>query len=441
MRWLEWIGPAAALILVGSVPAAAQAVLPDAPIAPAPTSVQSADEALLQDAGAIDTRLGTSLDETLRQLRLQEGSVAATDAIADRYAARLAGIAVEHRPAFRIDVLLTGDDPVPDQALDLPGAVVPVIFHVGARATRTELVQAITTYQAPIRASLAAPPGMGIDQRTGEIVLIVAAADVAREGAGPLHERLAALTGVPVRLRVVDRPALDMAGVEGGTRMVGSVPGDPHRYVCTAGFVVTDGVRTGLATAAHCPDALSVRDADGHDKPLPFVGQWGWGNQDVQVNASPDPLPAVFFADTARTISRPVTGARGLAGMRAGDVVCHRGERTGYSCSDVELTSFAPAGDLCGGACLPTWVTVAGPVCKSGDSGSPVFLGTTAYGILKGGSYDADGGCAFYFYMSTDYLPTGWRVLTVPAVGSGAPAVSAPRRRDAGRPSDASPPG
>jgi hypothetical protein len=31
---------------------------------------------------------------------------------------------------------------------------------------------------------------------------------------------------------------------------------------------------------------------------------------------------------------------------------------------------------------------------------------------MKGGSYRSDGSCAFYFYMSTDYLPAGWRLLT-----------------------------
>jgi streptogrisin C len=237
---------------------------------------------------------------------------------------------------------------------------------------------------------------------------------------------------VPVRLRVVDQPTLDMGGmIAGGSRVVGSVAGDPHLYMCTAGFVVGDGMRTGLATAAHCPDTLSTRDADGVETALPFVGQWGWGNQDVQINASPVALAPVFFADSARTISRPVTAARPRAGMRAGDVVCHRGERTGYSCAEVELTDFAPAGDLCGGACLPTWTTVAGPTCKGGDSGSPVFLGTTAYGILKGGSYRANGSCAFYFYMSTDYLPTGWHLLTAAqdtaaVTGADDPAIPAP---------------
>jgi hypothetical protein len=76
------------------------------------------------------------------------------------------------------------------------------------------------------------------------------------------------------------------------------------------------------------------------------------------------------------------------------------------------MTDFAPAGDLCGGACLPTWVAVAGPTCGGGDSGSPVFARTTALGILKGGTYRPDGACVMYYYMSLDYLPAPWRLLT-----------------------------
>jgi streptogrisin C len=415
-----------AFMLGAGGPAVAQSLAPPSPPPiVAAAAVQSPEAARAQDAAAVAERLGVTVEEAIRHLRLQEASVPVTDAIADRFADRLTGIAVEHRPDFEIVVTLTGDAPVPEQIVDLDGSAVRVTFRTGAAVDHTGLVQAITAYQATIRASLIAPPGLGIDQRSGELVAVVSGRDVAREGAGPLAEWLAALTHVPVRLRVVDQPALDMGGIQGGARVVGQVPGDTHRYLCTAGFVVTDGLRTGLATAAHCPDELTGRDADGHEQALPFVGQWGWGHQDVQINASASPLAPLFFADTAKTISRPVVGARGRAGMRAGDVVCHRGERTGYSCSQVELTDFAPAGDLCGGACLPTWTTVAGPVCKSGDSGSPVFLGDTAYGILKGGSYRPDGSCAFYFYMSTDYLPSGWRLLTAdPAGRETAPPLS-----------------
>lgn len=408
-RWLGIIIGAAGLA-AGSPLAAQTLVAPPPVVAP----VESLDAAIAQDAAAVADRLGLPVDEAKRQLRLQVASAPVTDAIADEFAARLTGIALVHRPAFAIVVTLTGTAAEPDRIIDLDGTLVRISFRTGAAATHTGLVQAIGAYQATIRASLLSPPGLGIDQRSGELVAVVSTRDVAREGAEPLAARLAALTQVPVRLRVVDQPALDMGGIQGGTRVVGQVPGDSHRYLCTAGFVVTDGTRTGIATAAHCPDALRARDAGGIEQDLPFVGQWGWGHQDVQINASAVPLAPLFYADSARTVSRPVGDARSRAGTRAGDIVCHRGERTGYSCSEVELTDFAPAGDLCGGACLPTWTTVAGPLCKSGDSGSPVFLGDTAYGILKGGSYRADGSCAFYFYMSTDFLPTGWRLLTAP---------------------------
>jgi hypothetical protein len=56
-------------------------------------------------------------------------------------------------------------------------------------------------------------------------------------------------------------------------------------------------------------------------------------------------------------------------------------------------------------------VTVAGPHCRGGDSGAPIFNGTVAFGIVKGGSWSRSGRCNFYFYMSTDYLPKGWSLL------------------------------
>jgi len=162
--------------------------------------------------------------------------------------------------------------------------------------------------------------------------------------------------------------------------------------------------------------------------PLKFLGQWGWGYQDVQLHVSEQPLQPLFYADTAKTVARAVTGARNRTSTRVGDVVCHRGERTGYSCAEVELVDFAPSGDLCGGACLATWVAVAGPTCKGGDSGAPVFNGTTAFGLVKGASYRGDGSCIFYFYMSTDYLPAGWSLLETPALPAAPTLGGAPLR-------------
>lgn len=379
---------------------------------PAPI-LETTDEALTDDAREYARHFVVSIEEARRRLILQEASVAATNAIADRYRDRLAGIALDHSPTYRISVYLTGTEPVAERRVTVGVSSVPIIFRTGAPVTRDRVIWAMTNHQAAIRAALRTPPGMGLDPRTGELVLTIGNRD-ARDGTEAIRQRIEAIAGVPVQVRAVDHVDVNLA-VEGGARVEGVNPGDGKRYLCTTGFAVTDGTRAAIATAAHCVDELSYRDRTGALVPLPFVAQWGWGYRDVQINLSPEPLTPTFFADTAKTRVRPVTGQRNRAGTRAGDFVCHRGERTGYSCAVVQFTDFAPAGDLCGGACLPTWVAVSGPTCKGGDSGAPVFIGTTALGILKGASYRPDGSCAFYFYMSADYLPEGWKILRTPS--------------------------
>ncbi len=390
-------------------------------------TVQTPQEALTQDAGEYAARYSVPLDQAERRLRAQEESVVATDAIAARFADRLAGIAVEHSPAFRIVVLLTGHMPVADERLYVAGIVVPVVYRTGAVATRGEVVAAIERHQAAIRAAAPRAPGLGLDQRTGEMVVTLNRADIGAYGRDALITELTLATGVPVRLRAVDLPDADSL-LDGGGRVVGVSQVDGRRYACTAGFVVSDGVRAGVATAAHCPDTLAYVGADRREVPLTFVDQWGWGYQDVQLHLAAEPLRPFFHPDTAKARLRPVTGSRRRASTRAGDFTCHRGERSGYSCAEVELTDFAPSGDLCGGACTPTWVTVGGPVCRSGDSGGPVFVGTVAIGLLKGASYDAAGGCNFYYYMSTDFLPAGWSVLRRPVTPPARPPAGATPR-------------
>ncbi|MEO5865904.1 MAG: hypothetical protein ABIS14_04945 [Sphingomonas sp.] len=407
-------GALAALLgcLIAVAAASAQAIsLPNTPKDNA--GRQTADQSLAQDGAEYARQFGVSLDNARQRLRAQEESVAATDGIGKRYRDRLAGISVEHSPAFRIVVYLTGTIPVPDEHVAAGGLDVPIVFRTGAKATRDRVIWAITNHQGEIGALFPTLPAMGLDPRSGELVIIVNQA-VAAADVEALRGKIAALAGVPTRIRTLERSDINLT-MAGGARVEGLDTADGKRYVCTTAFNVTDGDRFGITTAAHCLNDLAYHDASAGDEPLTYAGQWGWGYQDVQINLADTALTPDFYADTAKTLTRPVTAQRSRDDTRAGDFVCHRGERTGYSCALVELTDFAPAGALCGGPCLPTWVTVAGPNCKGGDSGSPVFSGTVALGILKGGSYRRDGSCAFYFYMSVDYLPRGWSLLKEPA--------------------------
>ena len=386
-------------------------------------SVQTSQAALAQDAGEYAKLYGVPQDEALRRLHAQQDSVTQTDAIAERYRDRLAGIFVQHRPDYRYIVHLTGDEPVREQFIRAAGTRVAVVFRTGAKASRERVVWAITYHQAAIRASLPSPPSMGLDPRTGELVVIVGNA-ISRADGGPaaIDAKLEKLTGVPVQVRVLERVERNL-GLHGGGRLTGINPADGRRYKCTTGFAVTDGTRSGITTAAHCLDNMTYSDPVLPPTPLSFVGQWGWGYHDVQIHGGAAPERPLIYADAARTVERPVEFQRSKPSTRAGDFVCHRGETSGYSCAEVELLDFAPAGDLCGGACLPTWVTVAGPNCAGGDSGGPVFSGTTAFGIVKGASYRRDGSCAFYFYMSLDYLPSPWSLLVSPPIARAQPVA------------------
>src|SRR5213075_912415 len=90
--------------------------------------VKSEAQALADDAAQYAARFGVTGGEALRRLNAQQASVAATDAIAKEFAARLAGISIEHSPEYRIVVFLTGSEPVADRS----SAGAPIVFRTGA---------------------------------------------------------------------------------------------------------------------------------------------------------------------------------------------------------------------------------------------------------------------------------------------------------------------
>jgi hypothetical protein len=259
--------------------------------------------------------------------------------------------------------------------------------------------------------------GAGYDQRTGQVVLLVTPADAAQFGVDAIRTGAEQLSGVPVRVSVNSLIESNMS-VEGGVPVVGINLLTHRRSRCTTGFVVTNGEVNAIATAAHCPDQLAYTNDDGSSVTLPMIGSWGAAYRDVQINGTSDAPQPLFYSDRSDGSVRAVETWRSLASTRAGDFVCHYGESSGYSCSTVELTDYAPPGELCGGPCSPTWVTVKGPSCIPGDSGGPVFSGDVAFGIAKGINRDEAGQCEFYYYMSTDFLPPPWRLLTVGDVTS-----------------------
>jgi hypothetical protein len=368
--------------------------------------VETHAEAIAEDAVQYAAQFAVTPDEAVRRLKAQQASTAATDAIGREFSDRLAGIAIEHAPAYRIVVLLTGDQPVADRSAD----GVPIVFRTGAKGTHAQAIDALRKHLIDLRSDLPNARGAGYDQRTGEVVLLVTRADADKFGLDAIRSRAEHVSGVPVRVTINELNESNMS-VDGGGRVEGLNLQTNRRNLCTTAFVVTNGETNAITTAAHCPDELTYVDRDGTSTTLPMIGSWGAAYRDVQINGSansPDPL---FYSNRGAGALRSLASWRNVASTRAGDFVCHYGESSGYSCATVELTDYAPPGDLCGGPCFPTWVTVKGPNCVAGDSGGPVFSGDVAFGIAKGVNRASSGPCLFYYYMSTDYLPPPWRLL------------------------------
>ena len=376
---------------------------------PTAEPVETRTEAVAEDAAQYAAQFRVTLDEATRRLQAQQTSVAATDAIAREFADRLAGISIDNGAEYRIIVLLTGSEPVANRVV----AGVPIVFRTGAKATHAEAVAAMRKHLIDVRRELPGARGAGYDQRTGEVVLLVTPSDAQHFGVDAIRARAEQVSGVPVRI-VVNQLIESNMRVVGGGRVEGLNVLTNRRNRCTSGFVVTNGEINAITTAAHCPDQLTYIDRDGSSSPeLPMIGSWGLGYRDVQINGSADSPDPLFYANRGAGLLRRVQTWRNVASTREGEFVCHYGESSGYSCAPVELTDYAPPGDLCGGPCSPTWVTVKGPACIPGDSGGPVFSGDVAFGIAKGINRDDSGRCLFYYYMSTDYLPPPWRLLTV----------------------------
>ena len=410
VRMLNWSsGAGAAFLALGTPLAATAQAMAAPPVVPTSAKVQTRAEALTQDAAGYARRYGVSVEAAVVRLEALQASAAVTDAIRETFRDRLVGVSIDHAPQLRIVVLLTGDTPVASTTIATARMVVPIEFRTGAAATGDDVIRAMLQRAPQLNALLPMNRGMGLDARTGDLVMLIRAADGLRPDLAALRVRAEALTGVKVRFDVADRPMANLA-LAGGARIVG-MHSDGKRYACTTGFAVSDGTRSGIATAAHCPDELVYQDPDGGTVALAFVGQWGARTQDVQINVSTVAQQPLFYADRKQNALRTVAGARSRLSTRSGEWLCHYGESSGYSCAEVELTQFAPPGLLCGGACAPTWITVRTSDCRSGDSGGPVFSGDIAFGITKGGSGKRGTRCNFYFYMSTDFLPAGWRLL------------------------------
>lgn len=369
--------------------------------------------AIRQDAEALAASRGINLGQAMKAIQAQDGLGDELDKLRKEHSGRVAGIYFVYEPEFKVVVRLKGQGAVDRRSLSLADGPVPVEFETGAEATAEELVDAYQRNLPAIRELFPTLQGLGTDERTGEVTVIVQAAGTAAETVRGKRDDLFKLLGHPVRIEVVEQGFVDV-DVRGGSRITAS-SGSPR---CTSGFTVknSSGV-TAMTTASHCEGMTTYYNPNGTTIGLTFVTEVRDADQDVEIHTSGYVERPEFYADSA-TVARVLTGRRLRSSTAAGNHVCHRGSTTGYSCGYVQLTNYTPThAGACGTvACAAVWVLVdgdSGTACYSGDSGGPVFASQTAFGLVKSASFSgsAPGQCNYFTYMSTDFLPSGWSLL------------------------------
>lgn len=363
-----------------------------------PDQMLTTEQAVAADVDALAKALNVSPERARSIINVEAQSAGIVENLRERYKDRLAGIYIEHDPAHRLVVRLTGTDPVPPQSHQFGDDTLAVEFRTGAAHTLKSLIGALNVAtQGELAGRLPGSHGGYVDERTGELVIEVKP-DNKKAQAGDYKAQAQQSLGVPVRIEVAE-PAVVNAVFGSGTLADG----------CTTGFTVNHAASGlhGVLTAGHCQTSTGIDTYTGIDGATATLGQQGWvknANADLlwYTGSTGVTFGPWFYADAWRQ----VTGRRSQAATTVGSSFCHYGKNSGYSCGTIH-TVYSSPGSICGPSytapCNATFVRVGGSNvrCVGGDSGGPWFtVGTLAAGIHFAGAASGVGAC---WYTSTDY--------------------------------------
>lgn len=161
---------------------------------------------------------------------------------------------------------------------------------------------------------------------------------------------------------------------------------------CSLGFNVKDGAgRDFLVTAGHCTDIGSTWSASGGVRIGPRTGTSFPGNDYgiVRYDSSIARSGTVGSQDIARA-ANPTVGQR----------ACRRGSTTGTHCGSV--TGLNATVNYAEGS---VYGMIRTNICaEPGDSGGPLYAGSTALGITSGGSGNCRSGGVTFFQPVVEVL-------------------------------------
>ncbi len=383
------------------------AIVSSAPAVMAQGDMPFDEEALLQGAKSYSAEVGTTVDESIRRLKLMHRVGALKAALEENESPTFGGVWIQHDPDFRIVVGLKGADYnqirpyVAGGELEGVVEVRPVAAtYAQLRAVQDEAIRTVDALGLPFDS------GIRMSQNRAEILVT----DRARLEAGlqaaglRLPEHVAVLQVARLATTQSDFWAGWWLNQADGT------------HQCTTGFSVTNTYGTkGITTAAHCTEHL-----DSHNlylwngQVLPWKNWWYVANEpyDLQWHVAPQGYtPRPWATDNSDDGHRNVVGV--LRDVAEQDYLCHYGRVSGYGCgwvTHIDWLGYGP-GDTRPTRTFVRVYRTGDDLGTAGDSGSPWYTtGGYAVGIHHAGT-DPDG--IEGIYMPIKYVEEkGLTILT-----------------------------
>ncbi len=322
---------------------------------------------------AATTLAGGSLFATTAQAAVSQpdpSHIATT--LAHRLGSRSAGAYLDHSTKKLVVTVTSKADA---KAVRATGAVPKMVALSGAR-----LNQVIATLD---RTAKVPGTAWGIDPSTDQVVLSV---DSSVTGAKLVKVTSAAeQLGNAVRLEYV--PGVFHTDISGGDAIYGG------QYRCSLGFNVRSGSTYYFLTAGHCGNVASTWYADS-------------GHTQVLGDTASSSFPGNDFAIVRYTgsVSHPGTvgsvDITGAGNAYVGESVTRRGSTSGTHSGTV--TALNQTVNYAEGT---VYGLIRTTVCaEPGDSGGPLYSGSTALGLTSGGSGDCTTGGTTFFQPVTEAL-------------------------------------
>jgi streptogrisin C len=329
------------------------------------------------DAPRIAELLATTESDAQHRVDTLDEFALLTSSLRDSASAYFAGAFASHDPLF--ELFLDFRTGTPRSILDaVPAEVNGVTLHVRTDSVVTE--REILKHEQSVIQALDAQPGLqnqfatwvDSERQLIRVVIRIQSQPGRFTMARQIKDLLDRMLPSKIEVKVSEGKVVYTADKSRGGL-------DIEPAGCTSGFTVVNnaGVRA-MSTAGHCRSIERYFDRDlgtwefAYGIGTPHEGQWG----DLRVYQTYGVKSPSFHAQIDDI--RNVEDVRLVSEMNEGDLVCHYGIATRYSCGAVDRVSTT-----CGDS-PNRLVRVIGGERARGDSGGPWFNGTRAWGLHAG---------------------------------------------------------